>query len=61
MPMPAKAFRFRVMVKFPAPSRCCATQAAMGLDMRPERIDMPYARPEQAAAYETYWLPRAVW
>lgn len=56
MPMPAKAFRFRVDGEISGTFKMLRDmQAAMGLDMRPERIDMPYARPEQAAAYETYF------
>jgi AraC-like DNA-binding protein len=30
-------------------------QATMGLNLQPERLDMPYPRPAEAAAYEAYF------
>lgn len=56
MPMPAKAFRFRVDGEVSGTYKMVRDmQATMGLNIHAARIDMPYARPEQATAYEAYF------
>lgn len=56
MPMSEQAFRFRVDGEVSGTYKMVRDmQATMGLNIHAVRIDMPYARPEQAAAYETYF------
>ncbi|MGE5452145.1 MAG: AraC family transcriptional regulator [Acidobacteriota bacterium] len=56
LPMAPKAFRFRVDGEVSGTYKMLRDmQATMGLDIHAERIDMPYARPEQASAYEAYF------
>ena len=56
MPMTPKAFRFRTDGEVSGTYKMIQDiQATMGLNLRAERIDMPYARPSQAAAYEAYF------
>lgn len=56
MVMPHKAFRFRVDGEVSGTYKMVRDmQATMGLNLRPERLDMPYARPPEAAAYEEHF------
>lgn len=56
MPMPPKAFRFRVDGEVSGTYKMVRDmQATLGMDIHAERIDMPYPRPAEAAAYETYF------
>ncbi|MDE2078160.1 MAG: AraC family transcriptional regulator [Burkholderiales bacterium] len=56
MPMTAHAFRFRVDGEVSGTYKMVRDmQATMGMDLHALRIDMPYPRPEQAAAYEAHF------
>ena len=56
MMMPHKAFRFRVDGEVSGTYKMIRDmQATMGLNLRPERVDMPYARPPEAVAYEEHF------
>jgi AraC-like DNA-binding protein len=56
MSMGHKAFRFRVDGEVSGTLKMLRDmQATMGLDLRPERVDMPYPKPPEAAAYETHF------
>lgn len=56
MRMPPKAFRFRVDGEVSGTYKMVRDmQATMGMDLHALRIDMPYPRPEQAAAYEAHF------
>ncbi|WP_298012300.1 AraC family transcriptional regulator [uncultured Aquabacterium sp.] len=56
MPMPPQAFRFRVDGEVSGTYKMVRDmQATLGMDIHAERIDMPYPRPAEAAAYETYF------
>jgi AraC-like DNA-binding protein len=56
MPMTPQAFRFRVDGEVSGTYKMVRDmQASLGLDIRAERIDMPYPRPPEAAAYEAYF------
>lgn len=55
MPQP-KAFRFRVDGEASGTYKMVRDmQSTMGLDIHAEQIDMPYARPPEAAQYEAYF------
>jgi AraC-like DNA-binding protein len=56
MPMPPKAFRFRVDGEVSGTYKMVRDmQASLGMDIRAERIDMPYPRPPEAHEYEAYF------
>lgn len=56
MSMTPKAFRFRVDGEVSGTFKMFRDmQATMGLDLRPERLDMPYPKPPEAAAYEAFF------
>lgn len=56
MPMAEPAFRFRVDGEVSGTWKMVRDlQASMGLDLRPEGIDMPYPRPPEHAAYEQHF------
>lgn len=56
MAMSHKAFRFRVDGEVSGTYKMVRDmQATMGLRVRPERVDMPYPRPPEAAAYEAHF------
>lgn len=56
MMMPAKAFRFRVDGEASGTYKMLRDmQATMGLNLRPERLDMPYPKPPEALAYEEHF------
>ena len=56
LPMTPKAFRFRVDGEVSGTYKMVRDmQVAMSVDIHAVRIEMPYARPEQAAAYEAYF------
>jgi AraC-like DNA-binding protein len=52
MSMAQKVYRFRVDGEVAGTYKMVRDmQATMGLDLRPERVDMPYPQPPEAAAY----------
>lgn len=56
LPMEPKAFRFRVDGEVSGTYKMLRDmQTALGLDLQAERIDMPYARPAEAASYEAHF------
>ena len=56
MPMEARAFRFRVDGEVSGTYKLVRDmQVSLGLDIHAERIDMPYPKPPEAAAYEAYF------
>jgi len=56
MVMPHKAFRFRVDGEVSGTYKMVRDmQATMGLNLHAERLDMPYPRPPEAAAYEEHF------
>lgn len=56
MAMPSKAFRFRVDGEVSGTYKMVRDmQATMGLDLQAERLDMPYPKPPEAAAYEAHF------
>ncbi len=56
MPMEAKVFRFRIDGEVSGTYKMVRDmQLSLGMDIRAERIDMPYPRPSNAAAYEAYF------
>jgi AraC-like DNA-binding protein len=56
LPMPPRAFRFRVDGEISGTYKMLRDlQASLGLDLRAERIDMPYPRPPEAAVYEAHF------
>lgn len=56
MMMPHKAFRFRVDGEVSGTYKMIRDmQATMGLNLKPERVDMPYPKPPEAAAYEEHF------
>ena len=56
LPMPPKVFRFRVDGEVSGTYKMMRDlQASLGLDLRAERIDMPYPRPPEATAYEAHF------
>lgn len=56
MKMSDKAFRFRVDGEVSGTYKMLRDmQATMGLNLRPERLDMPYPKPPEAAAYESHF------
>jgi AraC-like DNA-binding protein len=56
MSMPHKAFRFRVDGEVSGTFKMFRDmQATMGLNLRPDRVDMPYPKPPEAAAYEAHF------
>jgi AraC-like DNA-binding protein len=56
MMMPHKAFRFRVDGEVSGTYKMLRDmQATMGLNLKPERLDMPYPKPPEAAAYEAHF------
>lgn len=56
MAMSHRAFRFRVDGEASGTYKMVRDmQAAMGMNVRPERVDMPYPRPPEAAAYEAHF------
>ena len=56
MTMGPKAFRFRVDGEASGTYKMLRDmQATMGLNLRPERLDMPYPKPPEALTYETHF------
>ena len=56
MAMPHKAFRFRVDGEVSGTYKMVRDmQATMGLNLQAERLDMPYPKPTNAAAYEAHF------
>lgn len=56
MMLPHKAFRFRVDGEVSGTYKMLKDmQATMGLNLRAERLDMPYPKPPEAAAYEAFF------
>jgi len=56
MSMPPKAFRFRMDGEVSGTYKMVQDmQATMGLQFKPERVDMPYPKPPEAAAYEAHF------
>jgi AraC-like DNA-binding protein len=56
MSMTHKAFRFRVDGEVSGTYKMLRDmQATMGLSVKPERVDMPYPKPPEAAAYEEHF------
>ncbi|MFA5940507.1 MAG: AraC family transcriptional regulator [Sinimarinibacterium sp.] len=56
IPLPRRAFRFRVDGEMSGTYKLLRDiQGSLGVDLRPEHIDMPYAKPRDAAAYETHF------
>lgn len=56
MAMAPRAFRFRVDGEVSGTYKLVRDmQVSLGLDIHAERIDMPYPRPPEAAAYEQYF------
>jgi len=56
MQMEARAFRFRVDGEVSGTYKLVRDmQVSLGLDIHAERIDMPYPKPPEAAAYEAYF------
>lgn len=56
MAMTHKAFRFRVDGEASGTYKMVRDmQATMGFDLRPERVDLPYPKPPEAAAYEAHF------
>lgn len=56
MPMAPEPFRFRVDGEVAGTYKLLRDmQQGMGLDIQPERIEMPYPRPPEAAAYEAHF------
>lgn len=56
MPMAEQPFRFRVDGEVAGTYKLLRDmQQGMGLDIQPERIEMPYPRPPEAAAYEAHF------
>lgn len=56
MMMPHKAFRFRVDGEVSGTYKMLKDmQATMGFNIRAERLDMPYAKPPEAGAYEEFF------
>ena len=56
MTMGHKAFRFRVDGEVAGTFKLVKDmQATMGLNLKPERVDMPYPKPPEAAAYEAHF------
>lgn len=56
MSMPPKAFRFRMDGEVSGTFKMVQDmQASMGMQFKPERVDMPYARPAEATAYEAHF------
>lgn len=54
--LPRRAFRFRIDGEMSGTYKLLRDlQAALGVDIKPERVDMPYARPREAASYETHF------
>lgn len=54
--LPRRAFRFRVDGEMSGTYKLLRDmQATLGVDIRPERVDMPYARPREAASYEAHF------
>lgn len=75
MPMPPAALRFRIDGEASGAFKMMQDlQASMGLQFQPLSVDMPYARPAEAAVYEAhfgcpvrfgenavrFWMPNAV-
>ena len=53
--LPGKAFRFRVDGEVSGTYKLLRDmQGALGVNIHAQRIDMPYPRPPEAAAYESY-------
>lgn len=53
LPLPEPAFRLRVDGEIAGTWKLLRDlQATFGLDLRPDSMDMPYAKPPEAAAYE---------
>jgi AraC-like DNA-binding protein len=56
LPLPPKAFRFRVDGEVSGTYKLMQDiQTAIGVSLRPERIDIPYARPREARVYEEHF------
>lgn len=56
MSMPPKAFRFRMDGEVSGTFKMVQDmQVSMGMQFKPERVDMPYARPVEAAAYDAHF------
>ena len=56
MPMAPRAFRFRTDGEIAGTYKMVRDmQLSLGLDIHAERIDIPYPRPDDAAAYERYF------
>ncbi|MDO9235396.1 MAG: AraC family transcriptional regulator [Aquabacterium sp.] len=56
MAMDPRVFRFRVDGEVAGTFKMLRDmQATMGLNERPERVDMPYPKPPEAAAYEAHF------
>jgi AraC-like DNA-binding protein len=54
--MDAKVFRFRTDGEAAGTYKMLRDmQTSMGLSLHPERVDLPYARPPEAAAYEAHF------
>lgn len=55
-PLPGRAFRFRVDGEMSGTYKLIRDiQASIGVDLRPQRVDLPYPRPPEAAAYESHF------
>lgn len=56
LPLAGKAFRFRVDGEASGTFKLFQDmQAALGLNLKAERIELPYPRPAEAEAYEAYY------
>ncbi|MDR3417771.1 MAG: AraC family transcriptional regulator [Nevskia sp.] len=56
MPLPPRAFRFRVDGEVSGTVKLMQDiQTAIGVNLRPESIDMPYPRPREAQSYERHF------
>lgn len=56
MPLPRRAYRFRVDGEMSGTYKLTRDlQAALGIEIRPERVDMPYPRPQEARTYEEHF------
>lgn len=56
IPLPRRAFRFRVDGEMSGTYKLLRDmQATLGVDIRPERVDMPYPRPREADAYSAHF------
>ena len=54
--LPARAYRFRVDGELSGTYKLLRDmQATLGVDIHPERIEIPYPEPPEARAYETHF------